>query len=292
MIEFYFENNVLQFETEIRKEIRLHQIPAIIKQLDNEKQYIIIAQNIYPTAKEWLREYGISYLDASGNIFLKNNGIFIWIDSQKKIKELKGTGNRAFTKTGLKVLFHMLVDKELVNLPHREIASVTGVALGNIPQIITGLKEKGFLLPLEKKKYIWENRKELLNQWITGYENLLKPSLYRGKFKARSDWRNIVLNAEKTVWGGEPAGDLLTNHLRPEEFTLYTLESNYDLMKNYRLIPDEQGNILVYQMFWVNSSNSVIAPELLIYADLIMKKDKRCVETSQLIFDEFIKEIL
>lgn len=56
----------------------------------------------------------------------------------------------------------------------------------------------------------------------------------------------------KTWWGSEPAGDILTNYLKPGELTPYTLESRNELIKHYRLIPDKEGKVKVYQKFWVD----------------------------------------
>ena len=63
-------------------------------------------------------------------------------------------------------------------------------------------------------------------------------------------WKDLKLDTTKTVWGGESAGDLLTNYLHPAEFTIYSNESRNELIKNYKLIPDEKGNVKVYQKFW------------------------------------------
>ena len=91
------------------------------------------------------------------------------------------------------------------------------------------------------------------------------------------------------MWGGEPAGDILTNYLRPEKFILYTTETNKDLMINYKLIPDEKGDIFVYEMFWNTNFNDKTIPKQLVYTDLMITNDKRCKETAKLIFDEHIK---
>jgi DNA-binding MarR family transcriptional regulator len=40
---------------------------------------------------------------------------------------------RAFTKTGLKVLFYLLQHKEAINFTQREIADYADVGLGNTP---------------------------------------------------------------------------------------------------------------------------------------------------------------
>ncbi len=279
----------LNLLAEVKKELReyqLEQIERIHKKHDN---LVIIAEHIFPKLKVHLREIGIAYIETNGNLFIQKKQLFCFIDTQKKHFNRKKETNRAFTKTGLKVLFHFLQKKELVNKTQREIAQTTGVALGNIPQIINGLKKMGYLIPLNGKKNIWENRKELLEMWVNQYAIELKPKLFKNKYHLRDNWQNINLNTEITLWGGEPAADMLTNYLRPEKLTLYTKENNVNLMKNYRLIPDKNGELEVLEMFWNNAELNKTAPPLLIYADLIIEGGKRNIETAQKIYNEFIQ---
>jgi len=101
------------------------------------------------------------------------------------------------------------------------------------------------------------------------------------------------IKKEKTWWGGEPAGDLLTNYLRPAELTLYTMETRNELIKNYRLIPDENGNVKAYNKFWQHDEvDDNTVPPLLVYADLINSNDRRCTETALKIYDEFLQNKL
>ena len=94
----------------------------------------------------------------------------------------------------------------------------------------------------------------------------------------------------KTLWGAEPAGDLLTDYLRPGELTMYTLEDKRELIKNYRLIPDEKGNVKVYQKFWnYDEVNDNIVPPLLVYIDLMNTNDRRCKETAQKIYEQLLQ---
>ena len=59
-------------------------------------------------------------------------------------------------------------------------------------------------------------------------------------------------------------------------------------MINYRLLPDDEGNIWVYDKFWTMDFNN-IAPAELVYTDLMINDDKRSKETAKLIFDEYIQ---
>lgn len=107
------------------------------------------------------------------------------------------------------------------------------------------------------------------------------------------EWIIKPLAIGKTWWGGEPAGDLLTHYLRPAEWTMYTTETRNDLIKNYRLIPDEKGNVKVFKKFWSHETmNTNIVPPLLVFADLIITNDRRCMETAQKIYDEYLQDKL
>ena len=62
-------------------------------------------------------------------------------------------------------------------------------------------------------------------------------------------------------------------------------------MKNYSLRPNAEGELFVYEKFWKGDFGPV-APPFLVYADLMLKEDKRCRETAQKIFDEYIQPFL
>ena len=190
---------------QIKNEIRQHQLHQIIDLNNEYKDLILVAYRIFPKIKEELRLKEIPYLEANGNIFLKKGDTLLLIDTNKPINLGKEKGNRAFTKTGLKVLFHLLQNKDDINLPQRELANVTNVGLGNIPQVIEGLKETGYLLRIDSKTYTWEKRRELLDRWVTEYGTVLKPKLKKERFAISGNWEDIVFNNRLTAWGGEPS---------------------------------------------------------------------------------------
>jgi hypothetical protein len=252
---------------ELKQELRTYQLEQIRKNFHRYENYMLVANRIFPKIKEEIRTLGIPYLEANGNIFLKKEGQFLFVDTQKPLEPEKNKGNRAFTKTGLRVLFYLLQHKEAIHLPQRVLAEKTDVALGNIPQVIEGLKETGFLIPLNNKSYVWENRE---------------------RFVLKRNWKEIQFDDQKTVWGAEPAADILTNHLRPEKFLIYTKETRMELIKNYGLMPDKNGEVEVLEMFWNNKTDKSALP-ILIYADLITEGGKRNKETAEKIYNEYIK---
>jgi hypothetical protein len=277
---------------EIKRDVKNHQLQNILHYNNEFQNFLLVAEKLFPKVKEELRENNVNYLEGNGNVYINHNDVFLYIDTNKTIRTKKDKGNRAFTKTGLKVIFHFLLNPQLINDTQRDIAAITNVALGNIPLIINGLLETNFILRLNKNEYIINDYEALLNKWITEFEQTLKPTLFKQRFRFQNenqDWRAIQLNQEKTVWGGEPAGDILTNHLRPEKFILYTKETIKDLMLNYRLMPDDEGNIWAYDLFWNGQFNKNTAPKELVYAELMLGNDKRSKETANIILNERIK---
>lgn len=286
-----------QLEAEVKTELRTHQLEQLLRLRELHPDLILVAKRLFPKVKEELRQLQIPYLEANGNFYLQRKGVHILIDTNKDVRTSKETGNRAFTKTGLKVLFHFLLDKQLIHQTQRKIASGTGVALGNIPQVIAGLKETGNLLPLNRGHLVWENRKGLLERWVTEYDTQLKPSLFKGRYRFRTDWATVQLDSEDTLWGGESAADRLTNHLRPELITVYTKLTTQAMVRKYQLLPDATGDVHVYTAFWGDAPqvegvpNDTVHP-LLVYADLMITGDKRSRETAEMIFNEHIRPLL
>ncbi|MFA9195958.1 type IV toxin-antitoxin system AbiEi family antitoxin [Flavobacterium sp. FBOR7N2.3] len=280
------------FFVEIKKDVKNHQLFNILNYKNKFTNFLLVAEKLYPKVKKELRENRVNYLEGNGNVYINTDDLFLYIDTNEVAKTQKEKGNRAFTKTGLKVIFQFLLNPKLINQTQREIAEVTNVALGNIPLIINGLLETNLIVRLDKNEYVINNYEELLNKWITEFEQTLKPTLFKQRFRFQNkdkDWRTIPLNTDKTVWGGEPAGDIITNHLRPEKFTIYTKETTKELILNYKLLPDDEGEITVYDRFWNNEYNTNTAPNELVYTDLMITEDKRCIETAKLIFNEHIQ---
>ena len=297
-ITFNLNEQQVKFQAEIRIEVKTYQIEALENKARVNPNFIIIAEHIYPAVKNKLRELGIAYMDTEGNIFLKHEKLFVLIQGiKKKDKENKTvTTNRAFTKTGLKTVFYLLLNPNAIAYTYRELAGVTNVALGNVKHIIDGLKDAGSVLNKEEKKLMLANKRELLERWIDGYKETLKPSLEIGKFKHNEQIEKDIeynFNNDQIVIGGEYAAELVTEYLKAAHFTLYTDMPKFDIMRTLKLIPDNNGNLVIYKKFWKNEflkiENLNLAPLLLIYADLMITNNPRCKETAIKIYDKYLK---
>lgn len=294
-ILFRYNDTLLDFTAEVKKELQPPHLAKLIEQQRTTDRFIVVAQYIYPTLKKELRAEGIAYLETNGNIFLKEDNLWLWLEPTKTEKPTTDATGRAFAKTGLRLIFHFLLDETLINETYRTIAIKTGVGFGNINFILKDLREQGFLLALTKDTYVLTRKKELLDKWMQGYKERLKPTLAIGRFRfvdpvMHRTWEQLPLEPGQTWWGGEPAGNLLTNYLQPELFTLYTTEKRMDIIKKYRLLPDPGGNIYLYEKFWHFTEKTPTAPALLVYTDLMNTNDRRCIETAEKIYHAYLQD--
>lgn len=290
----------LLFLIEIKKNVRklhLHQLTVMRDKQKKRHPFLLVAGHIMPDARQELKTQGINYIEANGNAYLNAGGQFVFIEGAKPLTPVSEKTNRAFTKTGAKVVFLLLNNPEAANLTYRDIAAQAETGLGNVTNVMKGLKEAGFLLKWQKTSWLLTKKKELLAKWMDAYEHRLKPTLELGRFRFLDQqqfrkWEELALNSEQTQWGGEAAGAILTKYLQPGVLTLYTTETRQQLMKGYRLVPDENGGVLAYRKFWKDEQADTIVPPLLAYADLMITGDARCIETANMIYEQKLKPIL
>jgi hypothetical protein len=293
--DFIIEGRQFHAYVEVKRELRQYQLDKLIAQAKRNQPFMVIAEHIFPTIKERLRTEKIAYLDIAGNVFIHTEGTYLWVEGHKALKKAKAVTNRAFTKAGLRVVFYLLLERAAINMPYRQLAERTGVALGNIQKVLDGLKDAGFILQKDKQQRILHHKKALLMRWIEGYRETLKPALHIGNYRfwdkdALHHWNELVFPDHNTgVWGGEPAAAALTHYLNPQELTLYTHNKNAFVLP-WRLMPKEDGELHIYERFWYEPAQQAYAPTLLVYADLISADDPRCIETAQIMYDKFLKD--
>lgn len=299
-VDFLFKDKKETFFVETKKELRNHHIPALIEQARHHKPLLLIAYKIFPAIKEELRKNNIAYIDGAGNVYLKTDRHFVWIDGQKEYPVTAEPVNRAFTKTGLKVIFQFLIQEDFINATYRQIAEKADVALGNINYVIQGLRDQGFVKNRDKEHLMIVNKPELIERWVTAYAERLRPALNLGTFRFLQpdtglNWKEIVFKKKDTLWGGEPAGDVLTHFLQPQNWIIYTAEQKNDLIKNYRLVPDPEGNVQAFRRFWTTPAGETekmgVVHPLLVYADLINTGDPRNIEVAQRIYKQYIENV-
>ncbi len=287
-----------RFYVEIKKELREFHLNQIFKLADKYQSFLVIAENLFPKIKNALRAHKIAYIEANGNINIETGNLLLKVEGKHNKYLQPEKYGRAFTKAGLKAIYLFLVNENNINDTYRELAMNAGIAIGNIKFILEGLIEEGFALWQNKNDLKLINKKELLQKWVTAYNEKLKPALFMGKFRFNNDndfinWKNLNFGKTLTQLGGEGAGNIYTNYLQPEILTLYTNEKKDNLIKEFRLLPDHEGNIIVYKKFWRDKQPfKNVVPPIIAYADLLATGNRRCIETAQKIYEQLIENTL
>jgi len=296
-LTMYLNGKAQTFLVDVKSDVRPHMLSRLQEQMKAHGDALLVAARLSDTAREHLRERGLNYLEVNGNCNIRTDAAYVAITGRPPLAEERTKRQRAFSKAGLRVIFTLLIDKKAIDGTLALLAGRSGTSIANVSNTLQGLLHAGLLLEQGKRKLIIPDRTVLLHKWTDAYTEKLKPGLARGRYRfakreLADDWRNLDLDFMKTCWGGEAAGALLTKYLKPGTLTLFTSEARPGLIKNYTLVPDENGNVLVYERFWdqpeANALGGRCCPPILAYADLIHSRDSRCVETAQRLFDEHI----
>ncbi len=292
-----------QFIVEAKSAVRTSNQGLVMSQLEEMKQnskrpIILIAEYISKKATEELKQRSFNYIDIAGNAFIKYKDLIVFIEGQKKAKKEKINQSRAFQEAGLKILFHLLYKPEHLQDSYRKIAEKADVSIGSVSNVMTELEELNFLLKTNNKRVL-KNTNKLLERWIVEFNAVLRPRIVRKRMRFldrdfQNQWRNINthINDGNILWGGEPGGAILTENLRPENFTLFTDLDLSEVARSLKLVPSEDGEVEILQKFWKNDlGNDKVAPAILIYADLINSGFGRNIETAKQILDNELRYI-
>lgn len=295
--------NNLQFIVETKSTVRTSNQGFVLAQLEELKNnsnrpIILIAEFISKKATQELKGRSINYIDVAGNAFIKYQDLAIFVEGQKSIKKDKTNQSRAFQETGLKIIFHLLNNPKHLQESYRRIAEQADVSIGSVSNVMAELEDLNYLLKTNDKRVL-KNTADLLERWTVDFNANLRPRILRKRMRfidqdLLKNWRNLDLHSENgsILWGGEPGGALLTDNLRPEQFTVFTdLDLSY-VANKLRLVPSENGAVEVLQKFWENDLNkNHIAPALLIYADLMNSGYGRNIETAKKILENELQHI-
>jgi hypothetical protein len=291
--------NNIQFVVFSKSEIRASNKGMVISEIENFKQntkkpVIAIAKFIASDIAWQLKKKEINYIDRAGNAFIKHGELLIYVTGQKTEKPANFNQSRAFQESGIKLIFQLLTQPEDLQLPYRNLAEKTGIALGSVSGIMKELEDLRFVVKTKNNRYL-KNKKELLERWIQAFNDVLRPRLLMKRFRfstneAYNKWQDLPLNMlpGRNIWGGEPGASILTKQLQPQAFTIYTDGRWQSVASVLKLIPDNEGDVEILSIFWKEnerSTNQNIVPTLIILAELMSSGKERNIETAKTIIE-------
>jgi len=292
------------YSIELKGQLNSHTLGSAVATVSNYRRAhgptALVARHINPSQADKLRDLGIEFFDMAGNVFLKQEGLHVFVSGRKaRDSNIRGSRPaRAFNATGSRLIFALLCNPGLEEKPYRHHAKAAGISLGAVNWIMNDLKSLSFLVDNAKRGRRIQNRKELLKRWVAAYPEQLRPKLLIGRYhkEANQDWwRKAELPAE-AFWGGEIAAALITRHLRPEAVTIYSETNLAKLQAQQGLRRDSNGETELLRRFWAfdkwDEQERRVVPPLLIYADLIRTANERNLETAEILYDQCITRLV
>ena len=259
---------------------------------------LIIADYVNPKMAERLREMGIAFMDTAGNAYVNEPPLFIFVKGNKlEVVPVRQTPIRAFQAAGLKVIFALLHNPQLVEAPYRDIAVAAKVALGTVGCVLNDLREAGYLVDMGVRGRRLVGKKKLVDRWTIAYPERLRPKLWIGRYQTAQPqwWGNANSHHLQAYWGGEVAAAKMARYLKPQFVTIYTKKKPAELILRNRLKKDPNGNVEILKIFWdteFNQPHPDLVPPLLVYADLLATGDARNIETARIIYEQALTRLV
>ncbi|QET04514.1 hypothetical protein FOB72_20595 [Cupriavidus pauculus] len=294
---------------------------------------LLITTYLTPALAGQCREMGLQFIDTAGNAYLDAAGMFVFVCGQTPPGSLvrppiRTTGN----PSSQRMVFALLCRPALLQATYREIAHLSGIALGSVGAVFNGLAARGWLLETrteanpegaearpeartearteahteEKRRLTAPDR--LLDEWVANYPTILRPRLQPRRFAAPGDdwWRALrpeELAALDACWGGEVAALAMgaAADLAGAPQTIYMAPARMGqgiqtLASRYRLKPQPNGPIEILDAFWDPSiedpARPGLAPPVLVYADLMASLQPRNLDVAAELRKTVIRDAL
>ena len=299
-------HDLVEFGAEIREQLATTALPHRLEELKTQAdregiQPCLLARYINPNIAAPLRRDGIAYADAAGNLFFCTPFFYALREGAKALPRMEPETRVFHTPAGLRLLGLLLVKPEAANWQYRTLAQATKVAVGTVHDLLGQLRQDGYLQTTDQDHRTLRQPEALLERWLLGYRQRLRPKLLRGRYRIGQvkelPGLLTTANQENVLLGGEVAAAQITGLLNPERAALH-VPADVDLpelAKRLRLLPDAKGNLDVLALpgmatHWTRpgpTTPPLVAP-ILTYAELLATDDDRLREVAAALYKKEI----
>ena len=271
-------------------------INALISQMKSMSAAAILFANfINPVMAEKFRRRGIFFVDCAGNLSLKNSQFDFYV-KRKKLAHLgaKRVRGRAFNSAGLKLIFAIFNQPELLHATYRDISKKVNIALGSVGPVMEDLYNSGYILEDGQRRLV--NKKRLFERWVDGYLEKLRPKQILSCYRADSDvwWKTADPGTFDGLWGGDVAIARSTPFMLPETISLYfyAADKHRDFADYYGLQRDDEGDICIYQTFWSGDQEHDGISPMVMYADIVDSINPGSWDVAKTFYGEAVAHLL
>jgi len=141
-------------------------VTTLKKFVENNPSYcpLIIAPLISEQGQKICDEYGIGYLDLSGNAKISCGSIFVYTQGTKRPKGALTASQSIFSPKSARITKFLLAEPH-VKWIQRDIAGRTGLSKGMVSRIITKMIDAGYVTKKDKKLAL-ANFDDLFSAWV------------------------------------------------------------------------------------------------------------------------------
>ena len=298
LIRMFMHGKELKYYAEIKATVtKAQKLLLLLNREELQYPIFLIARHVNTEMAEELRKAGIEFIDTAVNAFINQPPVYIFIKGNRPQETGQALVKRAFKAAGLRMIFGFICNPGLEKKTYREIAAITGVALGTVDWIMKELKELGFLIDMDKYGLKLTQKEILLQRWVTAYPEQLRPKQILGRYRGEHGWwQRKRLDPLRAQWGGEVAAERLTHYLKPQLITIYAAAQYLNqLLLDNRLKTDIAGDVEILERFWKpaeKQQHEDMVHPLLVYADLLATGNQRNLETAKMIYEQHIVRLI
>jgi hypothetical protein len=148
------------------------EIESYVRQArDTGARALLVAHSLAPRMRERLRTAGVNHVDLAGNLFIRESGLYVWLDADRKPPPLTRLRSERplnpFSKRASLVLRTLLEQAER-SWGVRELSAETGLSVGHTSDIARSLVDRGYVAAVEDQ-LVLHDPVAALRDWIEVY---------------------------------------------------------------------------------------------------------------------------
>ena len=262
---------------------------------------LLIAPYVSEPMAKLLMARHVSFMDGAGNSHIELGSTYNWTvlgrRERKLMREPVG-----LKRSEVQLLCQFRSDPTSVNWPVRRLSTGAGVCKSMAAQGRKQLVKKGYLVN-EDRQYRFIQGEFTSLQVATAYAQSLRPKLILGRFRPAEKTHRAELlerlRAEGKAMGcaltGAAAAQVLKHAYPWRDPVFFASNWTQESMKRLHLVPDPKGFVVVLRpfgkvVFWREVEGHMLAPPLLIWAELLITGTPQALEVAAGIRREFMNE--
>ena len=273
-------------------------VNALVARHDQHQEaWVLFAPHIGRKMARHLTDRKINFMDQVGNCHITIGDEHIAM-IEGRPRPVQPTRGRGLGRAGNQVLFAILAEPGLLDLPVRQVAHLAGVGKTAVANAFNRLEEEGLVGRGRKTRPILQ-REQILERWLAGYTAIVRPQAMIGRYRtADRDPMQLERTIEDALgdrtgwaWGGGAAAMRLDRYYRGTETILHVARRDGDLPACCKALPDRNGTLTILltpgPLALQGAVPRTVHP-LLVYTELVVSNDKRAIDAAGRIRDRFL----